>query len=145
MESSPVEPDSRGEGKVPALEQATIGARDLHGWIPEIATSEEIRCALEKAFDYRGDVTVTLRDGTVIEGYVFDRRSPGPTLEECWIRMFPRDRSEKVSIRYSDIARLEFTGKDTAAGKSFESWLRKYHERKARGEKNISLEPEHLD
>jgi len=46
---------------------------------------------------------------------------------------------------YSDIARLEFTGRDTAAGKSFELWVKKYYERKARDEKNISLEPEPLD
>jgi hypothetical protein len=145
LESSPGESDSRGEEEVSALRQATTGDGDLKGWIPAFATREEIRVALEKAFDYRGDVTVTLKDGTVIEGYVFDRRSSGATLAECWIRMFPKDQSVKVSIRYSDIACLEFTGKDTAAGKSFEAWIRKYHERKARGEKNISLEPEHLD
>ncbi len=120
-------------------------SRELHGWIPAVATSEEIHAALEKAFDYRGDVTITLKSGSVIEGYVFDRKSTGSTLEECYIRMFPRDKDEKVPIRYSDIARLEFTGRDTAAGKSFEAWIRKYREGKARGEKNISLEPEHID
>ena len=117
----------------------------LQGWIPSLATSDEIRAALDKAFDYRGDVTITLRNGEKIEGYIFDRRSDRPTLSECRVRMFPKDTGEKISVYYSDIACLEFTGRDTAAGKSFDLWVKKYHERKARGEKNISLEPEPLD
>ncbi len=127
------------------LEISPGESKDLHGWIPALATSEEIHAALEKAFDYRGDVTITLKDGSVVEGYVFDRRSTSASLEECCIRMFPKDKDEKILIRYSDIARLEFTGRDTAAGKSFEAWIRKYREGKARGEKNLSLEPEHIE
>ncbi len=118
---------------------------DLQGWIPSLATPEEIRNALEKAFDYRGDVTITTRTGERIEGYVFDRRRDGPRLEDCVVRIFPRGGNKKTVIRYSDIARLEFTGRDTAAGKSFELWAKKYRERKARGEKNISLKPEVLE
>src|SRR3954451_19633058 len=93
---------------------------NLQGWIPALATDDEIRDALEKAFDYRGDVTITTKDGRAIEGYVFDRRSSGKTLSDCAVRMIPRDRDDKIAISYADIARLEFTGKDTAAGKSFE-------------------------
>ena len=61
------------------------------------------------------------------------------------MRIFPKDRDEKVAISYADIARLEFTGRDTAAGKSFETWVKKYHEKKAAGEKNIRIDPEKLD
>jgi hypothetical protein len=118
---------------------------NLEGWIPPLAGDEEIRAALEKAFDYRGDVTITRKDGSAIEGYIFDRRSGGKTLAECVVRLFPKDKDEKISIPYSDIARLVFSGKDTAAGKSFETWVRKYQEKKAAGEKNIRLEPEKLD
>jgi hypothetical protein len=32
-----------------------------------------------------------------------------------------------------------------AAGKSWDSWVRKYWEKKAAGEKNISLDPEPLE
>ncbi|MGA3066540.1 MAG: hypothetical protein ABSF29_06805 [Tepidisphaeraceae bacterium] len=117
---------------------------NLEGWIPPVATDEEIRLALEKAFDYRGDVTITLKNGNTIEGYIFDRRS-GKTLTDSTVRLFPKDRDEKISIAYAEIARLAFTGKDTAAGKSFETWVKKYHEKKAAGEKNIQLEPEKLD
>jgi hypothetical protein len=118
---------------------------NLEGQIPSIATDEEIRAALEKAFDYRGDVTITRKDSSVVEGYIFDRRSNGKTLADCSVRLFPKDRDEKVSVPYSDIARLEFTGRDTAAGKSFETWVKKYREKKAAGEKNIRIEPEKLD
>lgn len=117
----------------------------LEGWIPTLATDDEIRAALEKAFDYRGDVTITLKNDQKVEGYIFDRRHEGASLSACHVRLFPKDRDEKVSVSYADIARLEFTGRDTAAGKSFETWVKKYHARKAAGEKNISLEPEKLD
>jgi len=117
----------------------------LEGTIPALATEDEIRLALEKAFDYRGDVTIGLKDGSRIEGYIFDRRNDGPNLADCVVRLFPKDRDEKVSVRYSEIARLEFSGRDTAAGKSFETWVKKYREKKAAGEKNIQLEPEKLE
>ena len=116
----------------------------LEGWIPALASEEEIRSALEKAFDYRGDVTITRKDGSTLEGYLFDRRS-GKTLAESLVRLYPKNSSEKVSISYADIAALAFTGRDTAAGKSWEAWMKKYAEKKAAGEKNIGLEPEPLD
>jgi hypothetical protein len=118
---------------------------NLEGWIPPLASDAEIRAALEKAFDYRGDLTVTLKSGEKIEGYIFDRKNDGATLAECNLRMIPKGRPEKIRIPYSDIAALAFTGKDTAAGKSFEAWVKKYHEKKDAGEKNIGIEAESLD
>lgn len=116
----------------------------LEGWIPEMASEDEIRTALEKAFDYRGDVTITRKDGTKIEGYLFDRRS-GTTLADSVVRLYPKDSNQKVTISYADIAALAFSGRDTAAGKSFEAWIRKYWQKKNAGEKNIALKPESLD
>jgi hypothetical protein len=116
----------------------------LEGWIPELATEEELRMALEKAFDYRGDIKLTLKDGRVVEGYVFDRRSAA-TLTDSAVRVIPAKERAKLSISYADIAALAFTGRDTAAGKSFEAWMRKYNEKKAAGEKGIGIEPEPLD
>jgi hypothetical protein len=121
------------------------GKEKLQGWIPGLADEAEVREALEKAFDYRGDITLTLKNGSVIEGYIFDRKSGGPALADCLVRLLPKDRDERVSVRYSEIARIEFSGRDTAEGKSFEAWVRKYRDKKARGEKNISLAPEPLD
>jgi hypothetical protein len=116
----------------------------LEGWIPELATEDEIRGALEKAFDYRGDVTITLKNGTVVEGYIFDRQN-GLTLADSRVRLFPKNFDAKISIAYSEIQALAFTGRDTAAGKGWEAWLRKYWEKKTAGEHNIQREPEALE
>ena len=118
---------------------------NLEGWIPSTATEPEIREALEKAFDYRGDITITLKDGRAIEGYVFDRKSKGPSLADCAIRLMPKNDPGKLTIAYSDIAALAFTGRDTAAGKSFAAWVKKYNEKKAAGEKNIGIASEPLE
>jgi hypothetical protein len=128
-----------------ALEVAPGTAHEqLEGWIPQLASDEEIRAALEKAFDYRGDITITRKDGSKVEGYLFDRRSAA-TLKDSIVRLYPKSSNEKVSISYADIAALAFTGRDTAAGKSWEAWMKKYAAKKAAGEKNIALEPEPLD
>jgi hypothetical protein len=116
----------------------------LEGWIPELASEEEVRQALEKAFDYRGDVTITRKDGSKVEGYIFDRRS-GKTLSDSIVRLYPKDSGEKLAVPYADIAALAFTGRDTAAGKSFEAWVKKYWEKKAAGEKDIQIKPEALE
>ena len=115
----------------------------LEGWIPELASEDEVRSVLEKAFDYRGDVTITRKDGTRIEGYIFDRRT-GRSLAESVVRIFSKDSNEKLSISYADIAALAFSGRDTAAGKSWEAWVRKYWQKRATGEK-AGIEPEALD
>jgi hypothetical protein len=126
-------------------EVAAGAAKDqLEGWIPDLASPEELRQALEKAFDYRGDITITLRNGAKLEGYLFDRRS-GQTLETSIVRILLKQSSEKVSVPYSDIASLAFTGRDTAAGKSWEAWLWKYWEKRAAGETGIALQPEDLN
>jgi hypothetical protein len=117
---------------------------NLEGWIPELASEEELRVALEKAFDYRGDIKLTLKDGRVIEGYVFDRRTAA-TLTDSLVRVIPAKERTKVAVSYAEIAALAFTGRDTAAGKSFEAWMKKYREKKAAGEKGIGIEPEKLD
>ncbi len=116
----------------------------IQGWVPELATEAELRDALEKAFDYRGDVTITRKDGTRVEGYIFDRRN-GATLADSVVRLMPQNSPEKITIPFSEIAALAFSGRDTAAGKSWEAWVRKYWEKKAAGEKHIALEPENLE
>jgi hypothetical protein len=117
---------------------------NLQGWIPQLATEADIRAVIEKAFDYRGDVTVTRKDGSHITGYLFDRRI-GKTLNDSVIRLMLPTGNDRPAIPYSEIAGIAFTGRDTAAGKSYEAWVKKYWERRAKGEKNISIEPEALE
>ena len=118
---------------------------NLEGWIPAMATESEIRAAFEKAFDYRGDLTITLKNGEKVEGYIFDRNDETPHLVDCYIRVKPKTGASRIKISYADIAALAFTGKDTAAGKSFAAWVKKYYEKKAAGDKNIGIESEPLD
>ena len=125
------------------MSEKTLPER-LEGWIPALATEDEIREALEKAFDYRGDVTITKKDGVRVEGYLFDRRT-GKSLSDSIARVLPEGTSDTVTIPYADIAALAFTGRDTAAGKSWEAWVRKYYEKRAAGERGFGLDPEPLD
>jgi hypothetical protein len=135
----------RGTTDPEELEHAPGREREnLEGWIAQLATDEEIRASLEKAFDYRGDITITLKSGEKIEGYIFDRRT-GKSLADSAVRLYPKTGNEKRTITYAEIAALAFSGKDTAAGKSWEAWMKKYNEKKAAGEKNIGLQPEALE
>ena len=136
-EGSPLDPDT--------LEVAPGTLHEtVQGWVPQLATEEELRIALEKAFDYRGDVTLTLKDNSKIDGYIFDRIT-GPSISTSYVRVLPKDSTQKVKIAYANIAALAFTGRDTAAGKSWEAWVHKYWEKKTSGEADLSLEPESLD
>ena len=116
----------------------------LEGWVPELASDEDLRRALEKAFDYRGDVTITTKSGEKIEAYIFNRQ-PGATLTESYVQYFTPKAEDKRRLSYAEIARLEFSGKDRAAGKHWEDWVKAYNEKRAAGERNIALHPEKLD
>ncbi|MGA9585106.1 MAG: hypothetical protein WBQ95_07245, partial [Terracidiphilus sp.] len=95
---------------------------NLEGWIPQLASEGDLRNALEKAFDYRGDVTITTKGGERIEAYIFNR-STGATLADSYVQYFSPKSPEKLKLAYRDVARLEFSGKDRAAGKHWEDWL----------------------
>ncbi|HZS12695.1 MAG TPA: hypothetical protein VFA38_10630 [Nitrospirales bacterium] len=85
------------------------------------ATAEERAEAVERAFDFRGDVTIELRSGAVVEGYLFNREAHAP---RPIVMIFPKDGGQ-LEIFYDDIASIAFTGKDTASGKSWEAWVTK--------------------
>ena len=114
----------------------------LQGWEPNVGDPKVLLEALDKAFDYRGDVTLGLQDGRTVEGYVFDRRT-GQDLDDSVVRLLPGDGGARVEVVYREILSLTFTGKDTAAGKSFETWVRTYVEKKLKGEE-ASIESESL-
>jgi hypothetical protein len=116
----------------------------LQGWVPELASEDDLREALEKAFDYRGDVTITSKDGAKLEGYIFDRII-GQTLSTSFVRLLPKDSNQRIKIAYEDISALVFTGRDTAAGKSWEAWVKKYWEKKTSGQGQATIEPESLE
>jgi len=81
------------------------------------------------AFDYRGDVTISLKSGESLSGYLFNRQI---RESDSSIDVFPSDDSPARQIRYDQIVTIAFTGEDTATGKSWESWIaKKESERRA--------------
>jgi hypothetical protein len=131
--------------QVEALELAPGAEHEnLEGWVPEVASEDDLRQALEKAFDYRGDVTLTLKSGEQIEAFIFNRRT-GATLADSYVQYFTPKAAEKRKVSYAEIARLEFSGKDRAAGMHWEDWVKAYNDKKAAGEKNIGLKPDALE
>jgi hypothetical protein len=131
--------------QVEALELAPGTEHEkLEGWVPELAGEDDLRNALEKAFDYRGDVTLTLKSGERIEAFIFNRHT-GPSLADSYVQYFAPNVTGKLKVGYAEIARLEFSGKDRAAGKHWEDWVKAYNDRKAAGEKNIALHPDKID
>ena len=137
---------SAGQNVLPDEMEVAPGFEKSHlqGAVFEASTEAQLLDVLEKAFDYRGDVTIRLRDGSEVEGYIFDRQIEA-TLPESTVRLFPKGENKKVTVRCDQIAGLGFTGRDTAAGKSFDAWVKKYWEKKAAGEQNIEITPERLD
>jgi hypothetical protein len=131
--------------QVEALELAPgTEHQKLEGWIPAMASDEEVRSALEKAFDYRGDVSITLKSGEKVDAYIFNRHT-GASLADSWVQYFAANAPDKRKVSYADIARLEFSGKDRAAGKHWEDWVKAYNEKKAAGEMSIGLVPDSLE
>lgn len=116
----------------PAARQEVVAAGD-----PQVVGK-----ALDLAFDYRGDVTIRREStGESIEGFVFDRRV-NATWADSTVRIIPTNGGPRLTIPYDDIAEVRFTGRDTAAGKSFETWVKKYVQKKLSGEAaNIESEP----
>ena len=124
---------------MPAAQTAAL--QQLPGWTVDLGDDQLTFDVLEKAFDYRGDVTLTLKDGKTVAGYLFDRRK-GKTLADSTIRVMGAASDDKITVRYADVQRVAFSDRDPAAGKSFETWVKKYVEKKMKGEAaNIFSEP----
>jgi len=97
------------------------GEKSLEGWAPEIADAATLAEVVEHAFDYRGDVTLDLDDGRLVDGYLFNRNRD---VAEPFVQMFQAGQATPSTIPYARIRAVRFTGKDTAAGNSYAAWLR---------------------
>lgn len=108
-------------------------AGSLEGRVFRPASSAETAEAVELAFDYRGDVTLELRSGESVVGYLFNRQV---AAADSYIELFPADSPAPRRIPYQSIATIAFTGEDTANGKSWETWVsKKESERRAEAER----------
>jgi hypothetical protein len=101
----------------------------LEGRLFRPASFDEVAEAVELAFDYRGDVTLSLKSGESLCGYLFNRRIAG---SESSLELFPAESPNAILIRYDEIVAIAFTGEDSASGKSWEVWMaKKESERRA--------------
>ena len=126
-------------------DEPTIPTDDtsIAGTVADTSNPEALRRALDAAVDYRGDVTIIRRSTSQpIEGYVFDCTCSSNTHQST-VRLIPKDGSERASIPVDDIARIQFSEKDPAAGKSFQTWVKKYVRKKLAGE-SANIESESL-
>jgi hypothetical protein len=92
------------------------------GSAPEITSAEVLADVIERAFDYRGDVTVGTRDGVRHVGYLFNRQRDSAVP---FIQLLPAGGGEARTISYAEIQSIAFTGRDTAAGNSYAAWVRR--------------------
>lgn len=109
----------------------------LEGRVFRPASPSELSEAIELAFDYRGDITVELKSGGQVAGYLFNRTATGehPTIE-----LFPETSSGTLTIPFSEVATIAFTGEDTATGKSWETWVGKKHSERQREVERVAAD-----
>ena len=70
---------------------------------------------IEAAYGYRGHVTLMLKDGASVEGFLYNRDMTLGIVDLC-----VKNSDERRRIEMSAIASVALTGEDCAAGKSFE-------------------------
>jgi len=77
----------------------------------------DINELVERAFDYRGVVTLARRDGSRVVGYVYDR---GPS----YIELFDDNGGARLRVPIADLVGIEMTGEDCAA-RATQAWERR--------------------
>jgi hypothetical protein len=108
-------------------------ATSLMGSVFTFQSEQERIDGIDKAFDYRGDVTLTLTNGQSIEGFMSNREAHATPPR---VQFFIKGEDKPLVIPYSDITAISFTGKDPADGKSWEAWVsKKEDERKAEADR----------
>ena len=100
----------------------------LEGWAP--GPDVPIAEVIDRAFDYRGNVTLALVAGGELTGYLFNRDADA---REPFVQLFDTAGGGPLTFRYADIRAIRFTGKDTAAGNSYAAWLERKAAARAQG------------
>ena len=113
--------------------QPVVRATSLQGAVFTFQSEQDRVEGIDKAFDYRGDVTLTLINGESLEGYMSNRE---PKAAPPRVQFFVKGQDNVQVIPYADITAIAFTGKDTADGKSWDAWVsKKEHERQAEADR----------
>ncbi|TMB07970.1 MAG: hypothetical protein E6J66_17765 [Deltaproteobacteria bacterium] len=80
-------------------------------------TDARVAELVERAFDYRGYVTLRRSDGSELVGFVYDRSA-------THLELFDEAATHRVRVPLAEVADIAFTGEDTAR-KSQEMWERR--------------------
>jgi tRNA G37 N-methylase Trm5 len=75
--------------------------------------SPDVAAQIDAAFDFRGHVTVTLTDGSKMEGFLFNRELK-PLKGEPYVEVIPKDSDERVRVPAAKVKAVSLTGKDFA-------------------------------
>ena len=78
---------------------------------------------VERAFKYRGDVTVEIAGDKSVSGYLFNRNAH---CEEPFAQLFETETGRDITVSYQSITHIRFTGRDAAAAsvRHFEDFRR---------------------
>ncbi|MEM1158124.1 MAG: hypothetical protein AAF649_12025 [Verrucomicrobiota bacterium] len=103
--------------------QTSSGRSEYEGNEYPTDSAQALEQALRFAFDYRGDVTIRLKDQSEVTGFVhnFDLQND---LVNLFITESKRQSSDGT-IPASAVASIFFSGDDKAFGKSWEDWMAK--------------------
>ena len=101
----------------------------LEGWAPAIGDGVSLDEVIDAAFDYRGNVTLERADGGSIVCYV-SNRDARPYRRV--LQYFDESGEGPFDLAYANVVAIRFTGKDTAAGNSYEDYQRRKAEERAR-------------
>ena len=92
------------------------------------ADADRVARLVERAFQYRGDVTIQTLDGGAVTGYLFNRNA---RASEPFAQLLETETGREISLPYRSIDRVLFTGRDAAAAadQRFESLQDRREER----------------
>ena len=94
----------------------------LEGWVPSLGGQVTLSEVINKAFEYRGDISLDRIDGTTVVGYLSNRNAIAAIP---FVEVLEAKTGECLRLAYTEIRNIRFTGKDTAAGRSWEAWQRR--------------------
>ncbi|MGF1679468.1 MAG: hypothetical protein ACFCUX_09790 [Candidatus Methylacidiphilales bacterium] len=106
-----------------APSESHSGRSEFEGKSFPTSDPASLELALRYAFDYRGDVTLDLKEGRSVEGFVHNFNIKSDTVH-LFVAESKRESSNQT-IKASEISCIRFTGPDTAFGKSWDDWMAK--------------------
>lgn len=109
-------------------ETTAPGRSEFEGKIFETPDREKLDSALRIAFDYRGDVTLELKEAEPVEGYVHNYDLDRDTIS-IFVKESKRESSDS-QVKASDVTAIRFSGADLAFGTSWEDWMAKSEKQK---------------